>query len=53
MTYTADPRVDAYIDALPGWQQVICREIRDLIHASTSFSTTVRSSPIPMRVRKG
>ena len=34
MTYTADPRVDAYIDALPAWQQVICREVRDLIHAA-------------------
>jgi hypothetical protein len=32
--YTADPRVDAYIDALPGWQQVICREVRDLVHAA-------------------
>jgi hypothetical protein len=27
-----DPRIDAYIDALPDWQQVICRRIRDLIH---------------------
>ncbi len=34
MTYTADPRVDSYIDALPDWQQVICREVRDLIHAA-------------------
>ena len=34
MTYTADTRVDAYIDALPEWQQVICREVRDLIHAA-------------------
>lgn len=34
MTYTADPRVDAYIDALPGWQQSICREVRDLVHAA-------------------
>ena len=34
MTYTADPRVDAYIEALPDWQQVICREVRDLIHAA-------------------
>src|SRR5260221_591472 len=33
MSYTADPRVDAYIDALPGWQQAICREGRDLVHA--------------------
>ena len=34
MTYTADPRVDAYIDALPEWQQAICREVRALIHAA-------------------
>jgi hypothetical protein len=32
--YVADPRVDAYIDALPEWQQVICREVRDLVHAA-------------------
>lgn len=34
MTYDADPRVDAYIDALPAWQQAICREVRDLVHAA-------------------
>ena len=34
MSYPADPRVDAYIDALPGWQQAICREVRDLVHAA-------------------
>src|SRR6266496_3435826 len=34
MTYTADPRVDAYIGALPEWQQAICREVRDLVHAA-------------------
>jgi hypothetical protein len=34
MTYTADPRVDAYIDALPAWQQAICREVRELVHAA-------------------
>ena len=32
MAYAADPRVDAYIDALPHWQQAICREVRDLVH---------------------
>ena len=36
MAYTADPRVDAYIDALPDWQQEICREVRELIHAADS-----------------
>ncbi|MGH2462536.1 MAG: DUF1801 domain-containing protein [Candidatus Limnocylindria bacterium] len=34
MPYTADPRVDAYIDALPPWQQDICRVVRDLVHAA-------------------
>jgi hypothetical protein len=34
MIYTADPRVDAYIDALPEWQQAICREVRELVHAA-------------------
>ena len=34
MPYAADPRVDAYIDALPDWQQEICREVRDLVHAA-------------------
>ena len=29
-----DPRVDAYIDALPDWQQVICKEVRELVHAA-------------------
>jgi hypothetical protein len=34
VTFTADPRVDAYIDALPQWQQAICREVRELVHAA-------------------
>ena len=29
-----DPRVDSYIDALPAWQQVICRQVRVLAHAA-------------------
>jgi hypothetical protein len=32
--YAMDPRVDAYIDALPAWQQRVCREVRDLVHAA-------------------
>ena len=34
MSYIRDPRVDEYIDALPDWQQDLCREIRDLVHAA-------------------
>jgi hypothetical protein len=34
MTTARDPRVDHYISQLPGWQQVICGQLRDLIHAT-------------------
>lgn len=34
MTHSIDPRVDTYIGALPNWQQAICREVRDLVHAA-------------------
>jgi hypothetical protein len=34
MSYVADPRVDAYIDPLPQWQQAICLEVRELVHAA-------------------
>jgi hypothetical protein len=29
-----DPRVDAYIGALPGWQRAICHQVRELVHAA-------------------
>ena len=34
MDYERDPRVDDYIDGLPNWQQRICHEVRDLVHAA-------------------
>jgi len=34
MSYSTDPRVDEYINALPDWQQALCREVRDLVHAA-------------------
>ena len=34
MTYAKDAGVDAYIDVLPGWQQAICREVRELVHSA-------------------
>jgi hypothetical protein len=32
--YQTDARVDEYINALPAWQQDICRRVRDLVHAA-------------------
>jgi hypothetical protein len=34
VAYLKDPRVDAYIDALPEWQQRICQQVRDLVRAA-------------------
>jgi hypothetical protein len=34
MSYRTDGGVDAYLEALPEWQQAICREVRDLVHAA-------------------
>jgi hypothetical protein len=54
MTYTADPRVDAYIDALPTWQQAICREVRDLIHAADlDIAETIKRTNRPYFVLEG
>jgi hypothetical protein len=54
MTYTADPRVDAYIDALPYWQQAICRRVRDLVHAADpEVSETVKRRVQPYFVLQG
>ncbi len=54
MTYTADPRVDTYIDALPGWQQFVCREVRDLVHAADPEVTeTIKFTDRPYFVLEG
>jgi hypothetical protein len=49
-----DPRVDAYIDALPDWQQAICREVRDLVLAADPQVTeTIKRSNRPYFVLHG
>ena len=54
MTYTADPRVDAYIEALPGWQQGICREVRELVHAADpEVAETIKRTRLPYFVLQG
>lgn len=54
MTGTADPRVDAYIDSLPGWQRAICQEVRQLVHAADPEVTeTVKRTRLPYFVLQG
>ncbi|WP_067712647.1 DUF1801 domain-containing protein [Nocardia yamanashiensis] len=54
MVYRVDPRVDAYIDALPEWQQAICREVRDLVHAADpEVEETIKRTVRPYFVLQG
>jgi hypothetical protein len=54
MSYVTDPRVDAYIDRLPNWQQAICREVRDLVHAADEKVTeTIKRTDRPYFVLDG
>jgi hypothetical protein len=49
-----DPRVDAYIEALPEWQQAICREVRDLVHAADpEVAETIKFRDRPYFVLQG
>jgi hypothetical protein len=54
VAHTVDPRVDAYIDALPAWQQHICREVRDLVHgADGEVTETIKFTNRPYFVLEG
>ena len=54
MAYVKDPRVDAYIDALPDWQQDICRRVRDLVHsADPDVQETIKRTVQPYFVLDG
>jgi hypothetical protein len=54
MSYSKDPRVDAYIEALPDWQQAVCRELRDLIHsADPAIAETIKRGRQPYFVLDG
>ena len=49
-----DPRVDAYLEALPDWQQAIFREVRDLVHAADpEVEETIKRSVQPYFVLQG
>jgi hypothetical protein len=53
-SYATDPRVDAYIDALPDWQQAICRQVRELVHeADPEVAETTKFGNRPYFVLQG
>jgi hypothetical protein len=54
LSYEKDPRVDAYIDALPPWQQEICRTVREIAHAADpELTETIKRTVQPYFVLQG
>ena len=54
MAHHVDPRVDAYIGTLPDWQQAVCREVRELVHAADPEVTeTIKYTNRPYFVLQG
>src|SRR5678815_3197268 len=53
-SYVVDPRVGAYIDRLPDWQQVVCQEVRALVHsADPDVVETIKRTVQPYFVLQG
>jgi hypothetical protein len=54
MSYEKDPRVDQYIEPLPPWQQDICRQVRELVHAADpAVEETIKRTVQPYFVLQG
>jgi hypothetical protein len=54
MSYVKDPRVDAYLEALPTWQREICSQVRDLVHsADPEVEETIKRTVQPYFVLDG
>ena len=54
MAPARDPRVDAYIDALPDWQQDVCRQVRAVVHAADAeIRETIKRTVQPYFVLDG
>jgi len=54
VSYEKDPRVDAYLDALPDWQREICSQVRALVHAADQdVEETIKRTVQPYFVLDG
>jgi hypothetical protein len=54
MSFEREPRVDAYIDALPEWQRAICGRVRALAHeADPELVETIKRTVQPYFVLDG
>ena len=54
MSYEVDPRVDAYLNALPAWQRAVCQRVREIVHAADpAVVETIKRTVQPYFVLSG
>jgi hypothetical protein len=54
VSYDRDPRVDAYLEALPEWQRSVCQQVRELVHAADpEVVETIKRTRQPYFVLQG
>ncbi len=54
LAWTADPRVEAYLDRMPAWQRILARRVRVIVHdADPAVSETIKRSVQPYVVLEG
>jgi len=54
MDRKTDPRIDDFIAGLPAWQQVVCRQVRRLVHtADPAVEETIKFTGRPYFVLHG
>ena len=54
LSYQPDPRVDQYINALPDWQQAVCHQVREFVHAADpKVQETIKRRVQPYFVLQG
>jgi hypothetical protein len=54
VTGQVDARIDDYIDRLPDWQQAICQQVREAVHAADpQVDETIKRSVQPYFVLQG
>jgi hypothetical protein len=46
--YHSDQRIDTYIKSLPAWQQAVCQQVRELVHAADpGVVETIKRTRLP------
>ena len=52
--YQTDSRIDEYFQTLPAWQQDLCRQVRDIVHAADpNVTEAIKRTKLPFFTLNG